>query len=67
MNKKKKTENRILLKLVQGLTGAVFAVSAFMLPVTGFAERVCGRSGDASEICDAPGAGVSGSQPGGSG
>ena len=39
MNKKKKTENRILLKLVQGLTGAVFAVSAFMLPVTGFAEE----------------------------
>ena len=39
MDKKKKTENRILLKLVQGLTGAVFAVSAFMLPVTGFAEE----------------------------
>ena len=28
-----------MLKLVQGLTGAVFAVSAFMLPVTGFAEE----------------------------
>ena len=28
-----------MLKLAQGLTGAVFAVSAFMLPVTGFAEE----------------------------
>ena len=28
-----------MLKLMQGLTGAVFSVSAFMLPVTGFAEE----------------------------
>ena len=28
-----------MLKLAKGLTGAVFAVSAFMLPVTGFAEE----------------------------
>ena len=39
MNKKKEIKNRTMLKLVQGLTGAVFAVSAFMLPVTGFAEE----------------------------
>ena len=39
MNKKKVIKNRTMLKLVQGLTGAVFAVSAFMLPVTGFAEE----------------------------
>ena len=39
MNKKKENKNRTMLKLVQGLTGAVFAVSAFMLPVTGFAEE----------------------------
>ena len=39
MNKKKEIKNRTMLKLMQGLTGAVFAVSAFMLPVTGFAEE----------------------------
>ena len=39
MNKKKEVKNRTILKLMQGLTGAVFAVSAFMLPVTGFAEE----------------------------
>ena len=39
MNKKKEIKNRTMLKLVQGLTGAVFAVSAFMLSVTGFAEE----------------------------
>ena len=39
MNKKKEIKNRTMLKLVQGLTGAVLAVSAFMLPVTGFAEE----------------------------
>ena len=39
MNKKKVIKNRTMLKLAQGLTGAVFAVSAFMLPVTGFAEE----------------------------
>ena len=72
MNKKKEIKNRTMLKLVQGLTGAVFAVSAFMLPVTGFAEEaaatpkyVMPRGGN-SEVCDAPGTGVSGSQPGGS-
>ena len=39
MNKKKENKNRTMLKLAKGLTGAVFAVSAFMLPVTGFAEE----------------------------
>ena len=39
MNMKKKTKNRSLPKLMQGLTGIVFAVSAFVLPVTGFAEE----------------------------
>ena len=39
MNKKKEIKNRVMLKLMQGLTGAVFAVSAFMLPVNGFAEE----------------------------
>ena len=39
MNKKKEIKNRTMLKLAKGLTGAVFAVSAFMLPVTGFAEE----------------------------
>ena len=39
MNKKKENKNRTMRKLIIGLTGAVFSVSAFMLPVTGFAEE----------------------------
>ena len=39
MNKKKENKNRAMRKLIIGLTGAVFSVSAFMLPVTGFAEE----------------------------
>ncbi len=39
MNMKNETGYRTLLKLLLGLTGIVFAVSSFVLPVIGFAEE----------------------------
>ena len=44
MNLKKETKKRALPKLMQGLAGVVLAVSAFVLPVSGFAEEAAANA-----------------------